>query len=62
MSEILIWIFSAFINVVMQELLVRGYLFQMLKYGITQCSNHCEHFIIYLYACVGHLKQVLFQF
>ena len=32
MSGILIWIFSAFINVVMQELLVRGYLYQMLKY------------------------------
>lgn len=29
---ILIWILAAFINVVMQELLVRGYLYQMLKY------------------------------
>lgn len=31
-SALLVWIISAFINVVMQELLVRGYLYQMLKY------------------------------
>lgn len=31
-STLLVWIISAFINVVMQELLVRGYLYQMLKY------------------------------
>ena len=30
-QQIWIWIFAAFINVVMQELLVRGYIYQLLK-------------------------------
>lgn len=31
-SQLLIWILAAFLNVVMQELLVRGYLYQMIKH------------------------------
>ena len=31
--ELWIWIISAFINVIMQELLVRGYIYQLLKTG-----------------------------
>lgn len=30
-SMLLVWLFAAFLNVIMQELLVRGYLYQMLK-------------------------------
>ena len=42
-SFLLIWIALAFINVVMQELLVRGYIYQLLKkdYNILfACSNY----------------------
>ena len=61
-SMLWLWLFSAFINSVMQEVLVRGYLYQMIK-KITTSLSLSLYLPDYLHLhMVGLLRQEYFLY